>query len=74
MATVAESVKETLVGVDKPAGMSDEVRASWLQYSKTEEDGERYMDKEAFINAVTPPDEDYVSFQIAQPHARANNS
>jgi hypothetical protein len=61
MATVTEAVKDTLVGYDKPSEMSTEVRSSWIQYAKVDDQGERYMDVEAFLNAVAPPDEDYVS-------------
>lgn len=61
MATATESVKETLVGFTQPGEMSNEVRVSWLQYAKTDDNGEKYMDREAFVNAIAPPDEDYVS-------------
>ena len=60
MATVTEAVKETLIGTDKPTEMSTEVRASWIQNAKVDENGERYMDVEAFLDAVAPPNEDYV--------------
>lgn len=60
MATVTESVKETLVGVTKPTEMSMEVRSSWSQFAKSDDNGEQYMDREAFIDAIAPPDEDYV--------------
>lgn len=65
MATVTESVKETLVGSSKPEEMSTEVRNNWQQYAKTGDNGEQYMDREAFINAIAPPDEDYVSSLLA---------
>ena len=62
MATVAESVKESLVGVVKPPDLSNETRVNWLQYAKKDdEDGQSYMDREAFVNAIAPPGEDYVS-------------
>ena len=61
MATVTESVKESLVGYSKPAEMSIETRTNWLQFAKTDDNGEQYMDKESFIDAIAPPTEDYVS-------------
>ena len=69
MATTAETVKDALVGYRKPEEMSSETRANWVQFSKTDEKGESYMDRDAFIDAIAPPDEDYVS-RVSQYHTK----
>jgi len=64
MATVTETVKESLVGSVHPTGLTNESRTTFFQNSRQEgEDGELYMNEEDFINAIAPPQEDYVSFQ-----------
>ena len=60
MATVTDSIKESLLGKTQPAELSQESRANFLKYAR-EEDGEYYMREEEFINAIAPPEEDYVS-------------
>lgn len=61
MATVAETVKDSLVGYAVPSEMSSETRINWLQFAKRDDNGDLYMDREAFVEAVCPPNEDYVS-------------
>ena len=61
MATVTEAVKESLLGKEAPASLSSESRNTFLRQAKTDEDGELYMSEEDFINAIAPPEEDYVS-------------
>jgi solute carrier family 25 (mitochondrial aspartate/glutamate transporter), member 12/13 len=61
MATVTETVRESLVGFSKPGEMTVETRTNWLQHAKKDDSGEMYMDREAFIDAIAPPTEDYVS-------------
>jgi len=60
MATVTEAVKESLLGSTAPPNLSSESRATFLKYAQQDADGELYMNEEAFINAVAPPEEDYV--------------
>ena len=61
---VKESVKETLVGYEEPpeeSQASAQTRADFMQHAiKDEETGEYYMGQEEFVNAVAPPNEDYV--------------
>ena len=61
---VKETVKESLLGVETPEGVSTESRNRFLQYASIEENGELFMSREDFINAIAPPDEDYVSISI----------
>lgn len=59
MATVTEAVKDFALGTAMPADLSQEARANFLKFAKQGEDGEYYMDQEAFVNAIAPPGEDY---------------
>lgn len=61
---VKEGVKESLVGADfDEQNFSAQTRAEFMQYAiKDDENGEYYMGREEFVNAIAPPDEDYVSF------------
>lgn len=61
MATVTEAVKESLLGSTTPTSLSTESRTNFLKYAKRDQDGELYMNEEDFINAIAPPEEDYVS-------------
>jgi solute carrier family 25 aspartate/glutamate transporter 12/13 len=61
MATVTEAVKESLLGSTTTAPLSIEARATFLKHSKQNEDGELYMNQEDFVDAIAPPEEDYVS-------------
>lgn len=62
VATVKEAVKETLVGVEEHAELSAKNRASFHKHAqKDPQTGEVYMTEEAFVDAIAPPDEDYVS-------------
>lgn len=65
MATVTAKVQESLLGVEAPANLSTESRARFLQHARQEEDGETYMYPDDFINAIAPPEEDYVSPHLA---------
>lgn len=66
-ATVKEAVKETLVGVEEHAELSAKNRASFLKHAqKDPQSGEAYMTEEAFVDAIAPPDEDYVSAPAAE--------
>lgn len=68
MATIAptadkikESLKETLLGTEEPENVSAESKTRFLKFASLEEEGEQYMSQEDFINAIAPPEEDYVS-------------
>ena len=61
MATVTEAVKESLVGKVQPADLSNEARTNFLAHARQGDDGEMYMDKDGFIDAIAPEGEDYVS-------------
>ena len=64
MATVAEAVKKSLVGKEAPPELSSESRLGFMKNAKRGEDGELYMDEEAFIDAIAPMGEDYVSVPL----------
>jgi hypothetical protein len=61
MATVKESIKESLVGTTEGPQLSKEVRADFMKHAKPDENGELYMGQEEFIDAIAPVEEDYVS-------------
>ena len=66
-ATVKEAVKETLVGVEEHAELSTKNRASFHKHAqKDPQSGEAYMTEEGFVDAIAPPDEDYVSAPAAE--------
>jgi hypothetical protein len=67
MATITESVKESLLGTTKPEELSQTSRATFLKYAQRDESGELYMGEEDFVNAIAPPDEDYVSPTFLSP-------
>lgn len=58
---IKESLKETLLGSEEPENVSTESKTRFLKYATLEEEGETYMSQEDFINAIAPPEEDYVS-------------
>ena len=61
MATVADAVKESLLGTTLPADLTQESRTTFLKHARQDEDGNLFMEEEDFINAIAPPDENYVS-------------
>jgi solute carrier family 25 (mitochondrial aspartate/glutamate transporter), member 12/13 len=62
MATVMESVKESLVGTEEGANLSAETRREFMQYAvRDEETGELYLGEKQFVDAIAPESEDYVS-------------
>ena len=61
MATVANTVKESLLGTTLPAELTQESRTTFLKHARQDENGDFYMEEEDFINAIAPPDENYVS-------------
>ena len=69
MATVTDAVEESLVGKTH-AELSLETRATFGKFAKPDENGEMYLGEEEFIDAIAPPEEDYVSHsQSPQPAA-----
>jgi solute carrier family 25 aspartate/glutamate transporter 12/13 len=70
MATVAETVKESLLGTSQPEELSPSSRTTFLKHARRDENtDELYMGEEEFVNAIAPPDQDYVSLKspVAQP-------
>lgn len=62
MANVKEAVKASLVGVEQELQLSQQIRVNFMQHARVdEESGEYYMNKEQFIEAIAPKNEDYVS-------------
>lgn len=55
------SLKESLLGKEAPEGVTHESKARFLQHASIEEEDELYMSQDDFVNAIAPPDEDYVS-------------
>lgn len=67
-ATIKESVKETLLGVEEEAQLPSQTRAEFMQYAKTDpESGDHYMGEEEFVNAIAPETEDYVRILLLRP-------
>jgi len=61
--TIKETVKETLLGVEDEPQLSNQTRAEFMQYAKTDaESGDFYMTEDDFVNAIAPESEDYVRF------------
>ena len=60
MATLKDSVKESLVGTTQEPQLSQQVRQNFLQNAKKDETNELYMEEDDFINAIAPEGEDYV--------------
>jgi solute carrier family 25 aspartate/glutamate transporter 12/13 len=70
MATVTETVKESLLGKSQPEELSLLSRTTFLKHARRDEEtDELYMGEEEFVNAIAPPDQDYVSLKspIARP-------
>lgn len=62
VAAVKEAVKEGLIGSHETIQPSAQIKARFVHHAiKDEETGELYMGADEFIDAVAPPDEDYVS-------------
>jgi hypothetical protein len=68
MATTAEKVTDkvtkivnTATVVQTEPGLSAEAHKVFYKHSRPGEDGTLYMDQDQFINAIAPPDEDFVS-------------
>ncbi|KAI2794237.1 Calcium-binding mitochondrial carrier protein Aralar1 [Penicillium oxalicum] len=62
MTSVKETVKETLVGTSNSTEapeLSHQARANFIRHAQKDENGELYMNEDAFIEAVAPKQEDY---------------
>lgn len=59
---VKEAVKESLIGSEEPIHVSTQAKARFNSNALTDpETGELFLGPDEFIDAVAPPDEDYVS-------------
>ena len=66
MATVAESVKGSLLGISLPDQLSPSSRTTFLKHARRDDEtDELYMGEEEFVNAIAPPDQDYVSLALS---------
>jgi solute carrier family 25 (mitochondrial aspartate/glutamate transporter), member 12/13 len=66
MATVAESVKGSLLGISLPEQLSPSSRTTFLKHARRDDDtDELYMGEEEFVNAIAPPDQDYVRLTLS---------
>ena len=65
-ASVKESVKESLLGTEESDSQpSNQTKAAFEQHAtKDPESGELYMSEKEFVDAIAPPNEDYVSIAI----------
>lgn len=62
VAAVKEAVKESLIGSQEPIQLSSQTKARFVSLARKDEESEElYMGPEEFINAIAPPNEDYVS-------------
>ncbi len=62
MATVTETVKESLIGATREPQLSQLARATFLKHARKDEDtGELFMNEVDFVDAIAPINEDYVS-------------
>ena len=61
MATVKESIKESLVGTTIEPEVSQQARATFERFARRDDEGELYMSEDDFVDAIAPPTEDYVS-------------
>ncbi|KGO39806.1 Calcium-binding EF-hand [Penicillium expansum] len=59
MASVTEAVKESLLGSTEGPHLAHQARANFVLHAQKDENGDLFMDKENFINAVAPKQEDY---------------
>jgi solute carrier family 25 aspartate/glutamate transporter 12/13 len=59
MASVKDTVKETLVGSREVPELSHQARSNFLRHAQKDEHGELFMTEDDFINAVAPKHEDY---------------
>jgi solute carrier family 25 (mitochondrial aspartate/glutamate transporter), member 12/13 len=70
--TVKEAVKESLVGTqEEPVQVSTQHKARFTSHAvKDPETGDLFLGPDQFIDAVAPPDEDFVSLAACAPPNR----
>jgi solute carrier family 25 aspartate/glutamate transporter 12/13 len=62
MAALSEQVGEVLLGTTDEPQLSHRTRAAFMKHAKKDEaTGEYFLNEDAFIEAVAPESEDYVS-------------
>ena len=67
MATVEQSIKESLLGTTREPELSQQTRASFDRHARKDEaTGEMYLGANEFIRAIAPEHEDYVSSLVFQ--------
>lgn len=60
--TVKDAVKGTLLGSKEPTEYSVQTKTRFNSHAiRDPETGELYLGQEEFVNAIAPPNEDYVS-------------
>ncbi|KAJ5176503.1 uncharacterized protein N7482_002380 [Penicillium canariense] len=59
MASIKETVKETLVGSTEAPQLSHQARINFVRHAQKDENGELFMNEDDFISAVAPKQEDY---------------
>ena len=64
MATAKQSIKESLLGTTSEPELSQLTKATFDRNARQDEaTGEYYMTEEDFVNAIAPPNENYVGSQ-----------
>ena len=61
MAAAKEAVKESLLGTTIEPQLSSQARSTFEKYARKDDDDEKYMTEDDFIDAIAPTTEDYVS-------------
>ena len=65
MATVEQSIKESLLGTTKEPDLSQQTRASFDRNAvKDENTGDLYLGEDEFVRAIAPEVEDYVGLPM----------
>jgi solute carrier family 25 aspartate/glutamate transporter 12/13 len=67
MATVKEQVVESLLGTSAEPQLNKETRTAFMTHAVKDDNGEYYLDEQAFIEAIAPATEDYVSLSLFHP-------
>lgn len=62
MATAKKAVKESLLGTTREPELSQQTKATFDRNARQDETtGDYYMNEDAFVNAIAPASENYVS-------------
>ena len=62
MATVKQTIKESLLGTTREPELSQQTKATFDRNARQDEvTGDFYMTEEDFVNAIAPANENYVS-------------